>query len=145
MRRGAGEVALQSGALVDLWLVLLAFLVTTASFAPQRCLSVREAGSDCENPELERTPVVVLLRVDQLRVTDEGAERWRIDHQRDEHGRLRVAALTTGLAALKAAHPELDAIHISAEDDVPYDDLIRVVDTVKPAFSIVVVSPASGG
>lgn len=145
MRRGAGEVALQSGALVDLWLVLLAFLVTTASFAPQRCLSVREAGSDCENPELERTPVVVLLRVDQLRVMDDGVTRVRVDHQRDARGRLQVSTFMAELAVLKQSHQALDVLKISAEDDVVYDDLIRVIDSVKPLFSTVVVSPAAGG
>lgn len=143
MGRREGELTL--GPLAEVLGVLTLFLVTTVSFAPQSQLQVRGPGINCEDPHPPRSPVVVLLRADQLRVTDEGAERWRIDHQRDEHGRLRVAALTTGLAALKAAHPELDAIHISAEDDVPYDDLIRVVDTVKPAFSIVVISPAPGG
>lgn len=139
MVRGARDGVLQLGPLVDVLATVLMFLVGTTSLAPHARLVVRQAGSDCGSTRPPPPRAELVLRVGDLQFGG-GAER--IAHVRDAHGRLRTTALVTALVVAKQAHPEREGIVIFTEDEVAYDDLIRVVDAVKPYFAEVTISPA---
>jgi biopolymer transport protein TolR len=134
---------------IDLMAVIIAFLIMTAVWTQVGRLEVSSAGAPVaeQQPEPEDTsvPVTLLLSNRELKLSVGGTVADGLAFARDQGGRLVVAALRTRLDALREQLPRQQAITIEAEDDVRYEDLVRVIDTcIAAGLPGVRVSPVPG-
>lgn len=128
---------------IDLMAVLIVFLIMSAVWTQLNRLQVSQAGSDSPVVAVpEQLPLRVRVTERVLLLSVGPDQRAPLNITRDARGRLEVDALTAQLTELKRAFPDTTAFTVEAEDDVKYEDLIRVLDAVTPSFPSVSVSPA---
>lgn len=132
---------------IDLMAVTIVFLIMTAVWTQLGRLQVTQSGADVEKTEPGKSPlppVTILLTEKELKLTVGGAALDPLPLTRDERGRLQLGALERKLADVKKDLPEQNAVTLTTEDTVRYEDLVRVIDTcVGGQFPSVSVSPAS--
>jgi biopolymer transport protein TolR len=133
---------------IDLMAVTIAFLIMTAVWTQIGKLQVSSAGapaSETQPPEDSEPPVTLQLSTRALKLRVGGVATDAVSFARDEAGRLVVAALKTKLSAVHDQLPRQQAITIETEDDVRYEDLVRVIDTcISAGLPGVKVSPVAG-
>jgi biopolymer transport protein ExbD len=132
---------------IDLMAVTIVFLIMTAVWTQLGRLQVSQSGQSAseEQPQDQNQlqPVTLLLTEKELRLSVGGVQIDPIPIVH-EKGKMDVTLLTEKLKRLKTDQPEQNAITISTEDNVKYEDLVRVIDTcIGGQFPSVSVSPAS--
>lgn len=136
---------------IDLMAVTIVFLIMTAVWTQLGRLQVSQAGqssSEQEPPPQTLQPITLLITEKDLKLTVGGSQLDPIAITRDDKGRVEIEKLMTKLKELKTQQPDQSAITLSTEDNVKYEDLVRLIDTVvqdgtNPLFPSVSVSPAS--
>jgi len=133
---------------IDLMAVTIVFLIMTAVWTQLGRLQVSQSGQNAseEQPQDQNQlqPVTVLITEKELKLSVGGAQLDPIPITRDDKGRVDVQKFTDKLKELKTQQPEQNAITVSTEDAVKYEDLVRVIDTcIGGQFPSVSVSPAS--
>ncbi len=132
---------------IDLMAVTIVFLMISATWTQLGRLQVAQAGNSAESePETPPTtqPITLLITDKELKLQVGGVPLDPMPITRDDGGRLEVARLTERLKDLKNQQPDQNAITLSTEDAVLYDDLVRIIDTcIGSSFPSVSVSPAS--
>ncbi|MFO1329738.1 MAG: biopolymer transporter ExbD [Rubrivivax sp.] len=123
--------ALEITALLNLIVVLVPFLLSTAVFSRLAVmeLALPAAGGHpaVEQLQVERLQLEVVLRADHLELADRiGGRIARIDAGADE-----LAALSALLLQLKARFPDERRAHLLADPDTPYERLLRVMATLR--------------
>ncbi|MBL8924596.1 MAG: biopolymer transporter ExbD [Myxococcaceae bacterium] len=131
---------------IDLMAVTIVFLIMTAVWTQLGRLNVSQEGSSPEPPASPSTPAPSILISDTALTLSVGGLRFDpIPLTRDGQGRVDLAKLLEHLGRVKTEQPEQGAITLRTEDDVAYEDLVRVIDAcVGASFSSVSVTPASG-
>ena len=129
---------------IDLMAVLIVFLIMSAVWTQLNRLQVSQAGSDTTTVGTPEVPLRVRVTARALRLCVGPDQRPPLNVTRDERGRLEVDTFIARLAELKRSFPETAAFTVEVEDDVKYEDLIRVLDAVNPSFPNVSVTPARG-
>lgn len=132
---------------IDLMAVTIVFLIMTAVWTQLGRLQVSQAGSSAE-PAPDVTPppmpVAVLLTEKTLTLTVGGVPLATLPVTRDQGGRLQLDALGKKLSDVKKELPDQNAVTLTTEDSVRYDDLVRVIDLcVGGPFPSVSISPAT--
>jgi biopolymer transport protein ExbD len=120
--------------MIDIFTVLVTFLLMTAVFS-------RTVIMELKLPTLSSTPtdlppglvLEVVLRKTGLTVQDRRSGPLRGgSFPRSEAGKsYDLAALSTYLQQIKAQVPDKTEATLLMEPDVPYDDLVQVMDTVR--------------
>lgn len=132
---------------IDLMAVTIVFLIMTAVWTQLGRLQVSQSGnsaSDEPPPQTQLQPITVLITEKDLKITVGGSQLDPMPITRDDKQRLEVHKLTDKLKELKTQQPEQNAITLSTEDAVRYEDLVRVIDVcIGNQFPSVSVSPAS--
>jgi biopolymer transport protein ExbD len=133
---------------IDLMAVTIVFLIMTAVWTQLGRLQVSQSGQNAseEQPQDQNQlqPVTLLITEKELKLSVGGAQLDPIPITRDDKQRVDVAKLVDKLKELKTQQPEQNAITVSTEDAVKYEDLVRVIDTcIGGQFPSVSVSPAS--
>lgn len=132
---------------IDLMAVTIVFLIMTAVWTQLGRLQVSQSGnsaSDEPPPQTQLQPITVLITEKDLKITVGGSQLDPMPITRDDKQRLEVGKLTEKLKELKTQQPEQNAITLSTEDAVRYEDLVRVIDVcIGNQFPSVSVSPAS--
>lgn len=132
---------------IDLMAVTIVFLIMTAVWTQLGRLQVSQSGnsaSDEPPPQTQLQPITVLITEKDLKITVGGSQLDPMPITRDSKERLEVGKLTEKLKELKTQQPEQNAITLSTEDAVRYEDLVRVIDVcIGNQFPSVSVSPAS--
>ncbi|MFT3839308.1 MAG: biopolymer transporter ExbD [Myxococcaceae bacterium] len=123
---------------IDLMAVLISFLLLTAAWNQTGKISARQGGGAGEGAAA--TPVRVVLTGTQFRVALDGAVE-ELTVARDDRGRLKVETLSDKLKTLQAQLHQRE-LSLMLGDEVPYDDLVHVMDAcVGSGFDDVEVSP----
>lgn len=136
---------------IDLMAVTIVFLIMTAVWTQLGRLQVSQQGqstSEQEPPPTQLQPITLLITDKDLKLSVGGAQLDPIPISRDGKQRIEVEKLLGRLRELKTQQAEQNAITLSTEDSVRYEDLVRIIDTVaqdgaNPLFPSVSVSPAS--
>jgi biopolymer transport protein ExbD len=128
--------------------VTIVFLIMTAVWTQLGRLQVSQSGQNASEEQQQDPnqlqPVTLLITEKELKLSVGGAQLDPIPITRDDKQRVDVTRLTEKLKELKTQQPEQNAITVSTEDNVRYDDLVRVIDTcIGSQFPSVSVSPAS--
>lgn len=135
---------------IDLMAVTIAFLIMSAVWTQIGRLQVSQSGQSTDQeqapPPNTLLPITVLLTEKEMKITVGGASLDPLPITRDAKQRVDVTAFVARLKELKTQQPEQNAITVSTEDTVRYDDLVRVIDTlIGNQFPSISVSPASNG
>jgi biopolymer transport protein TolR len=132
---------------IDLMAVTIVFLIMTAVWTQLGRLQVSQSGNSASEeppPQTQLQPITVLITDKELKISVGGSQLDPMPITRDGKDRLEVTRLTDKLKDLKKDQPEQNAITLSTEDAVRYEDLVRVIDTcIGNQFPSVSVSPAS--
>jgi biopolymer transport protein TolR len=131
---------------IDLMAVTIVFLIMTAVWTQLGRLQVSQTGGHHETPIHTAMPLTLRITGKELRLRAGSAEFEPFLIRRDERGRIDVTQLFARLKELKVQQPDQFAITLSTDDAVRYDDLIRVIDTVRmdgtePLFPSIAVEP----
>ena len=133
---------------IDLMAVTIAFLIMTAVWTQIGKLQVTSAGGPTTETQQEdepTVPVTLLLSSRALKLSVGGTVTDDLSFIRNPQGQLVIASLRQKLDAVHDQLPSQQAITIEAEDDVTYEDLVRVIDTcISAGLPGVKVSPTAG-
>lgn len=129
---------------IDLMAVTIVFLIMTAVWTQLGRLNVSQPGGADESTDTPPPPPTLLVSGRALTLSVGGLQFEPVPVTRDTAGRLELRALAGQLARVKAAQPFGVAITLQTEDDVAYEDLVRLIDTcVGASFASVSVTAAS--
>lgn len=132
---------------IDLMAVTIVFLIMTAVWTQLGRLQVSQSGNSASEeppPQTQLQPITVLITEKDLKISVGGSQLDPMPITRDQKQRIEVLKLTDKLKELKTQQPEQNAITLSTEDAVRYEDLVRVIDAcIGNQFPSVSVSPAS--
>lgn len=133
---------------IDLMAVTIVFLIMTAVWTQLGRLQVSQSGQNASEEQQQQQnqlqPITVLLTEKELKITVGGSQLDPLPITRDDKGRIDVMKFIDKLKELKTQQPEQNALTLSTEDAVKYEDLVRVIDTcIGAQFPSVSVSPAS--
>jgi biopolymer transport protein ExbD len=132
---------------IDLMAVTIVFLIMSAVWTQVGRLQVSQSGqnaSDEQPPPNTLLPITVLITDKELKITVGGTAMDPIPFVTGD--KAAVQKFTDRLKELKTQQPEQNAITLSTEDSVKYEDLVMIIDTcIGGQFPSVSVSPASNG
>ncbi len=121
-------------AFMNLMVILVPFLLITAVFSRITILQLDLPKSTDGSAAADEPPTLqleVIVRKDAVEVGDRRAGLiQRIDNTASGHDLARLSAL---LQEIKSRHPDKEDIAILLESDIPYDDLVQMMDTVRVA------------
>jgi biopolymer transport protein ExbD len=131
----AGRADLDVTAVMNLMVVLLPFLLTTAVFSR---LAVIGMNVPTPSPETQATPApppdpnryTLALRLEEDAVVVRSGREAPVTVPRAADGGYDTARLSEVLQAVKAAHPDQAAADVYARPGTPYRELIAVMDAV---------------
>lgn len=142
-RLRARAVHLNLVALIDVFAVLVFFLLLSASLAADR---LNTLGLDLPSdsvPTLDTPPPKFLkltIRASQLELEDKSGARTLLPNVSEGHD---YASLASALVAIKKNALKDDQITLLVEQEVPYDTLVQVMDTARTAPEGVVFESGS--
>ncbi len=119
---------------IDLLSCLITFLLYTAVWTQISRLQVQQFGSGAPEPQQteQQKQMIVTLAIGErgMNLTTTSGLAFEIPLDRTAGAvKQDYKALIERLKQLRADYPETAAITVSAEDTVPYGDLVEVIDT----------------
>ncbi len=141
------DMAINLVPFIDLMAVTIVFLIMSAVWTQVGRLQVSQSGqnpSEEQPPPTTLQPITVLITDKDLKITVGGTQLDPIPYVTGD--KAAVAKFVDKLKELKSQQPEQNAITLSTEDAVKYEDLVMIIDTcIGGQFPSVSVSPASNG
>jgi len=126
------DVAINLVPFIDLMAVTISFLIMTAVWTQIGRLQVSQQGGPSDpNKEEEQqktVPLVLLITEKELRLTAGGSAFDPIPLIRDSKNKLDLQKLTAKIKELKVQLPDQSSITLQTEDNVRYDDLVKIID-----------------
>ena len=118
--------------MIDIFTVLVTFLLMTAVFSRTVILELKlpGPGSDASLPA-KGLVLEVVLRKSGLTVQDRNSGPLKNLPRTAAAGPYDFAGLSEYLQVVKARFPEMTEATLLLESDVPYNDLVQVMDTVR--------------
>lgn len=133
-RLRASTVHLNVVSLIDVFAVLVFFLLFSASLAADRLhtLGLDLPSTDQQPPKQEevKKALEVVIRLDRLEVKDKNGGVSKIPVTAEGHD---FVALANRLLAIKKTALKDDQITLLLAPDVPYDTLVQVMDAARTA------------
>jgi biopolymer transport protein ExbD len=116
--------------MIDMMIILVFFLIFTAVFTKTNVLELNLPGADSAVPDLpEGLNLEVIIRKGSIEVADRGTGLLRsVPALADGYD---LQALSEYLQQVKSKYPEKQDATILLEQDVEYDTLVQVMDTVR--------------
>ena len=135
-RRNQETVELNITAFMNLMVILVPFLLITAVFSRLAVLELNLPGSSNEpvDPQEQTFQLEVIVRQDKIEVGDRNQGLLGI-YPNGVEG-YDYEALADKLAELKERYPTKTEASILLEQDIAYDTLVQVMDTVRVAQDI---------
>lgn len=120
--------------MVDMMIILVFFLIFTAVFTKTNILELNLPGADSAVPDLpEGLNLEVIVRKEKIEVADRGTGLLKtVPSTGGVHD---LAALQDYLKLVKTKYPEKMDATILLEQEIAYDTLVQVMDTVR-VFSV---------
>jgi biopolymer transport protein ExbD len=118
--------------LIDIFIVLVTFLLMTAVFSRTVILELKLPTQDA--PFVEPPPglkLEVLLRQDMVQVADRVTGPLATFPRADRNAAYDLAQLSEYLQQVKAKFPDMVDATLLLEKDIPYDALVQVMDTIR--------------
>ena len=135
-RRNTETAELNITAFMNLMVILVPFLLITAVFSRLAVLELNLPGSSNEpvDPQEQTFQLEVIVRQDKIEVGDRNQGLLGI-YPNGVEG-YDYEALADKLAELKERYPTKTEASILLEQDIAYDTLVQVMDTVRVAQDI---------
>ncbi len=119
-------------AFLNLMVILIPFLLITAVFSR---IAIMELALPTENDAIDQRQEEVLhteviVRADRIVVSDRGSPPVNILKTPEGY---QLDKLSVEMQRIKALIPDKTDVTILLEPDIPYDDLIQAMDTVRAA------------
>jgi len=136
-RRNQETVELNITAFMNLMVILVPFLLITAVFSRLAILELNLPGSSSEpvEPQEQTFQLEIIVRQDKIEVGDRNQGLLGIYPNGDD-GRYDYVALAEKLTELKERYPTKTDAAILLEQDIAYDTLVQIMDTVRVAQEI---------
>jgi biopolymer transport protein ExbD len=116
--------------MIDMMIILVFFLIFTAVFTRTNVLELNLPGADSAVPDLPKgLNLEVIVRKEAIEVADRGTGVLRTVPLAEQKYDLK--ALNDYLQLVKSKYPDTTAATILLEQDVEYDTLVQVMDTVR--------------
>jgi biopolymer transport protein ExbD len=116
--------------MVDMMLILIFFLIFSAVFTKTNILELNLPGADAAVPDLpEGLNLEVIIRQNAIEVADRGTRVLKTVPRIGEVYDLK--ALSEYLQLVKSKYPDKTDATILLEQDIQYETLVRVMDTVR--------------
>ena len=135
-RRHIETAELNITAFMNLMVILVPFLLITAVFSRLAILELNLPGSSSEpvDPQEQVFQLEVIVRSDKIEVGDRNQGLLGIYPNSDDG--YDFVALGTKLSELKDRYPKKTDASILLEQDIAYDTLVQVMDTVRVAEEV---------
>ena len=135
-RRNTETAELNITAFMNLMVILVPFLLITAVFSRLAILELNLPGSSSEpvDPQEQTFQLEVIVRQDKIEVGDRNQGLLGI-YPNGEEG-YDYDALAVKLLELKERYPSKTDASILLEQDIAYDTLVQVMDTVRVAQEV---------
>jgi len=136
-RHGTDSAELNITAFMNLMVILVPFLLITAVFSRLAILELNLPGSSTEpvDPQEQTFQLEIIVRQDKIEVGDRNQGLLGIYPNGDDGG-YDYAALADKLAELKERYPTKTDAAILLEQDIAYDTLVQIMDTVRVAQDV---------
>lgn len=116
--------------MVDMMIILVFFLIFTAVFTKTNILELNLPAADSAVPDLpEGLNLEIVVRKDVIEVADRGTGLLR--SVPSTGGAYDLKALSEYLQLVKSRYQDTVAATILLEQDISYDTLVKVMDTVR--------------
>ena len=124
-------------AFMNLMVILVPFLLITAVFSRLAILELNLPGSSTEpvEPQEQTFQLEIIVRQDKIEVGDRNQGLLGVYPNGDDGG-YDYEALADKLAELKERYPTKTDASILLEQDIAYDTLVQVMDTVRVAQEV---------
>jgi biopolymer transport protein ExbD len=130
MRRQKRPAELQLISMIDIFTVLVTFLLMTAIFSRTVVLDLKLPSNNASFPELPQgLNLEVIVHGDQLVVADRGTGPLRTLPNNDKG--IDLDGLTEYLKFVKSRYPDKTEATILLEPDTPYDTIVQVMDRTR--------------
>ncbi len=130
-RRNVDTAELNITAFMNLMVILVPFLLITAVFSRLTVLELNLPGSSSEpvEPQEQTFQLEIIVRQDKIEVGDRNQGLLGIYPNTDDG--YDYAALADKLQQLKERYPSKTDAAILLEQDISYDTIVQVMDTVR--------------
>ena len=126
--RGSHEINVVP--MIDMMIILVFFLIFTAVFTKTNILELNLPGADSAVPDLpEGLNLEVIVRADRIEVADRGT--GLLKSLPLQQGAYDLKGLQDYLGLVKTKYNEKTDATILLEQEIPYDTLVKVMDTVR--------------
>jgi biopolymer transport protein ExbD len=131
-RRNVETAELNITAFMNLMVILVPFLLITAVFSRLTVLELNLPGSSTEpvDPQEQTFQLEIIVRQDKIEVGDRNQGLLGI-YPNSEEGAYDYEALAEKLAQLKERYPTKTDASILLEQEIAYDTIVQVMDTVR--------------
>src|SRR6516225_1859926 len=116
--------------MIDIFTVLVTFLLMTAVFSRIAIMQIDLPSSVSAKPEEPKFRLEVIVRQDGFELSD---GKQAIGTIPKANGAYDLNALTEGVLAVKREHPTSEDASVLSEPKVPYDELVQVMDAIRSA------------
>lgn len=117
---------------IDLMAVTISFLIMTAVWTQIGRLQVSHSGGPTDpnqQEEKEKTvPLTLLITDKELKLTAGDVTFDPIPVKRDTRGKIELDKLQARIKEVRGKLPDQTAITLQTEDNVKYEDLVRIID-----------------
>jgi biopolymer transport protein ExbD len=116
--------------MIDMMIILVFFLIFTAVFTKTNILELNLPGADSAVPDLPQgLNLEVIIRADRIEVADRGTGLLRT--LPSQQGAYDLKGLSDYLQLVKSKYNDKTDATILLEQDIAYDTLVKVMDTVR--------------
>ncbi|WP_129642428.1 ExbD/TolR family protein [Peristeroidobacter agariperforans] len=120
--------------MVDMMIIMVFFLIFTAVFTKTNILELNLPGADSAVPDLpEGLNLEVIIRKDKIEIADRGT--GLLKSVPTNGGAYDLVGLQDYLKLVKTKYPDKTDATILLEQEIAYDTLVQVMDTVR-VFSV---------
>jgi biopolymer transport protein ExbD len=130
MRRERKQAELLLVPMIDVFTVLVTFLLMTAVFSRITVMQIDLPSSVSTKSSEPKFRLEVIVRQDGFELTDGKQAIGTIPKLRGEYD---VNGLTERVLAVKREHPMSEDASVLSEAKVPYDELIQAMDAIRSA------------
>ena len=130
MRRERKPAELLLVPMIDIFTVLVTFLLMTAVFSRIAIMQIDLPSSAAPKPSEPKFRLEIIVRQDGFELSDTKQSLGTIPKV---NGAYDLNALTEHVLAVKREHPASEDASVLSEPKVPYDDLVQVMDAIRSA------------
>jgi len=116
--------------MIDIFTVLVTFLLMTAVFSRIAIMQIDLPSSAAAKPEEPKFRLEIIVREDSFELSDGKQALGTIPKV---SGAYDLNALSERVLAVKREHPTSEDASVLSEPKVPYDELVQVMDAVRSA------------